>query len=191
MILLRHGQSEFNLHFTATRRDPGIADPPLTELGRQQAEAAATALAGERISRILCSPYTRALQTAEPLAHRLGLPVQVTPVVRERYAFSCDIGSPCTALRLAWPGVGFDGIEEVWWPAIEEPDHQIEARAALFRAEMAALPDWRDTLVVSHWGFILALTGQRVMNGEWLRCDPGREPGPIVWRQPHPTAAKP
>ena len=48
----------------------------------------------------------------------------------------------------------------------------MEARAALFRAEMAALPDWRDTLVVSHWGFILAMTGERLMNGEWLRCDP-------------------
>jgi broad specificity phosphatase PhoE len=31
MILLRHGQSEFNLHFSVTRRDPGIADPKLTQ----------------------------------------------------------------------------------------------------------------------------------------------------------------
>ena len=33
MILLRHGQSEFNLHFIATRRDPGIVDPHLIEFG--------------------------------------------------------------------------------------------------------------------------------------------------------------
>ena len=46
------------------------------------------------------------------------------------------------------------------------------ARAALFRAEMAALPDGPTRLVVSHWGFILAMTGRSVMNGEWLRCDP-------------------
>jgi glucosyl-3-phosphoglycerate phosphatase len=189
MILLRHGQSEFNLHFTATRRDPGIPDPPLTELGRQQAEAAAEALAGERITRILCSPYTRALQTAAPLARRLGLPVTITPTVRERYAFTCDIGSPRTALGLAWPDLDFAHLDEVWWPVIEEPDHQIEARAALFRAEMAALADWRDTLVVSHWGFILAVTGQRVMNGEWVRCDPSCDPGPITWRQGHAPAA--
>ena len=45
-------------------------------------------------------------------------------------------------------------------------------RAALFRAEMAALPNWSDTVVVSHWGFILALTGRSVMNAQWLRCDP-------------------
>ena len=189
MILLRHGQSEFNLHFTATKRDPGIADPKLTPLGHAQAEAAAEALAGERIRRILCSPYTRALQTAATIARRLNVPIHVTPTVRERYAFSCDIGSPRTALALAWPQLDFSHLEEVWWPPVEEPDHQIEARAALFRAEMAALPDWQDTLVVSHWGFILAMTGERVMNGEWLRCDPTR-PGPerIVWRAPHPPA---
>src|SRR4051812_46269173 len=98
MILLRHDQSEFNLHFSATRRDPGIKDPKLTPLGQAQAEQAAEALAGERLSRILVSLYTRALQTAAPVARRLGLPVVVNPVVRERYAFTCDVGTPRTEL---------------------------------------------------------------------------------------------
>jgi broad specificity phosphatase PhoE len=192
MILLRHGQSEFNLHFTATRRDPGIPDPRLTETGMRQAEAAAEALAGERIRRIICSPYTRALQTAVPIARRLGLPVIINPIVRERYAFVCDIGTPRTELALAWPELDFSHVEEVWWPAVEEPDEQIEARAALFRAEMAALPDWRDTLVVSHWGFILAMTGERLLNGEWRRCDPTLPaPRGIAWRAPHPSVVKP
>jgi glucosyl-3-phosphoglycerate phosphatase len=193
MILLRHGQSEFNLHFTATRRDPGINDPKLTELGHRQAEAAAASLAREPISRILCSPYTRALQTAAPIAKRLGLPVTVTTSVRERYHFACDVGSACADLRIAWPDHDFSAIDEIWWPGNTEQDHEVEARAAEFRAEMAALPDWRETLVVSHWGFILAMTGQRADNGQWLRCDP-TEPGPtgIVWRAPHvSTAAKP
>ena len=193
MILLRHGQSEFNLHFTATRQDPGIEDPRLTELGHRQAEAAAEALAGEPIRRILCSPYTRALQTAAPVANRLGLPVTVTTSVRERYAFACDVGSSSAHLRVAWPDHDFSAIDEIWWPEDEEHDHEIEARAAEFRAEMAALPDWRETLVVSHWGFILAMTGERVDNGSWLRCDP-TEPPPtgIAWRAPHvPAPTKP
>jgi broad specificity phosphatase PhoE len=191
MILLRHGQSEFNLHFTATKRDPGIADPKLTELGHAQAAAAAEALAGEPIRRIICSPYTRALQTAAPVARRCGLPVHISPAVRERYAFTCDVGSPRTLLGEAWPDLDFAHIEEVWWPPVEERDHEIEARAAQFRAEMASLTDWRETLVISHWGFILAMTGQRLMNGEWLRCDPTL-PAPvgIAWRAPH-VAARP
>ena len=55
---------------------------------------------------------------------------------------------------------------------IEEPAESVIGRAALFRAEMTALPDWSDTLVISHWGFIRALTGLRVPNGHLLRFDP-------------------
>ncbi|HUB14713.1 MAG TPA: histidine phosphatase family protein [Acetobacteraceae bacterium] len=183
MILLRHGQSEFNLHFTATRRDPGIVDAKLTPLGHAQAEDAARSLAREHITRIITSPYTRALQTAAPLARALNVPVIVNPIVRERYAFACDIGTPRTELERCWPDRDFSGLDEVWWPPIEEPADAVEARAALFRAELAALPDWQQTVVVSHWGFILCLTGQSVMNGTWLRCDPKAPPPPrIMWR---------
>ncbi|MCU0887122.1 MAG: histidine phosphatase family protein [Rubritepida sp.] len=183
MILLRHGQSEFNLHFSATRRDPGIPDPALTPLGHEQAQRAAESLARRDIRRIIVSPYTRALQTAAPVAAALNLPLTVTPTVRERYAFSCDIGSPVSRLRAAWPHVGFHAIEEVWWPPVEEPEDQVLARAALFRAEMAALDDWAHTLVVSHWGFILAFTGQSVMNGDMIEADPtAGAPAEVVWR---------
>jgi glucosyl-3-phosphoglycerate phosphatase len=182
MILLRHGQSEFNLAFTTTRRDPGIIDPKLTPLGHAQAARAAEALAGEPIRRIVVSPYTRALQTAAPIARRLGVPVIVNPIVRERYAFSCDVGSARTHLVLSWPEHSFAALDEVWWPPVEEPTQSVIGRAALFRAEMAALPDWSDTLVVSHWGFILCMTGVSAANGEWLRCDPtGPAPAQLVW----------
>jgi broad specificity phosphatase PhoE len=182
MILLRHGQSEFNLHFTATRRDPGISDPRLTELGHSQAEQAADQLADQGIKRIIVSPYTRALQTARPVAARLGVPVSIDPIVRERFAFACDIGSPRAALERDWPGHDFSAVEEVWWPAEEEPEAGIIGRAARFRNELAARHDWAHTLVISHWGFILSLTGQSIANGQWLRCDPSA-PGPerIVW----------
>lgn len=183
MILLRHGQSLFNLHFTATRRDPGIPDPELTPLGHAQAREAADALAAEGIRRVVASPYTRAIQTAMPLVESLGVPLTINPLVRERYAFSCDIGSPRADLQRAWPDVDFSMIEEIWWPELEEPAASIVGRAARFRAEMAALPDWDDTLVISHWGFILALTNLSVMNGQWLRCDPtAPPPEALVWK---------
>ncbi|HEY3848030.1 MAG TPA: histidine phosphatase family protein [Acetobacteraceae bacterium] len=183
MILLRHGQSEFNLHFTATRRDPGIIDPRLTGLGHTQAADAARALAKQPVARIITSPYTRALQTAEPLARALGVPVVVNPIVRERYAFACDIGTPRTELEHAWPEHDFSRLDEVWWPEIEEPAAAVQARAALFHAELAALPNWSDTVVVTHWGFILCLTGKSVTNGIWLHCDlSAPPPSQLVWR---------
>jgi broad specificity phosphatase PhoE len=183
MILLRHGQSEFNLHFGATRRDPGIVDPRLTELGQAQAEEAAQRLLAQGIERIIVSPYTRALQTARPVAAALGLPVTIDPIVRERFAFACDIGSSRAALEREWPTHDFSRIEDVWWPGEEEPEAAIVGRAARFRTALARRHDWSNTLVISHWGFILSLTGQSVGNGQSLRCDP-TEPAPqrLVWR---------
>ena len=183
MILLRHGQSEFNLHFTRTRVDPGIIDPRLTELGHEQASQAAERLESEDIRRIIASPYTRALQTAAPLAQRLGLPITVTPQVRERYAFTCDVGRPISLVAAEFPDVAFDGLDEVWWPGTEEPEAAILARAAGFRGDIAAREDWAHTVVVSHWGFILAFTGKSLGNGEWLRTDPCEAaPSSVVWK---------
>jgi glucosyl-3-phosphoglycerate phosphatase len=183
MILLRHGQSEFNLHFGATRRDPGIIDPALTPLGHAQAEAAAEQLQGQDIRRIIVSPYTRTLQTARPVAAMLKLPITIDSIVRERYAFACDIGTPRETLEQQWPEHDFSAIEPVWWPKTEEVEAGIRDRAARFRAHWASRDDWLHTLVISHWGFILSMTGQSVANGQWLRCDPTTSaPEQLNWR---------
>jgi len=183
MILLRHGQSEFNLRFTATRRDPGIEDARLTEYGHHQAETAARKLAKEPIARIIASPYTRALQTAEPLARQLGLKIEIFPIVRERFGLPCDIGTARSRLEAAWPAHDFSHIEEKWWPDEHEGPAAVAERAKTFRLRMRADLDWRETVVVSHWGFILCMTGQNVANGETIRCDPtGPVPEQLIWR---------
>ncbi len=182
MILLRHGQSEFNLHFTATRQDPGITDPALTPLGRTQAEEAAAALRQERLVRMVVSPYTRTLQTAAPIAGALGLAPEVVPLVRERFAFTCDVGSPASVLAQSWPQHDFADLEEVWWPPERESEAALQRRARAFRDAVRERADWQETLVVTHWGFILALTGQSVANGQWLRWDQATPlPRRIVW----------
>ena len=185
MILLRHGQSEFNVVFSATKRDPGITDPALTAAGRAQIAAAADRLAGQGVRRIVASPYTRALQTAAIASERLGVPVLIDAVVRERCAFACDVGTPRARLIELWPHHDFAALDEVWWPVGVETEAEVVARAARFRAAMAAEPSWRETLVVSHWGFILALTGTQLQNGKWLRYDPtGPAPASIDWMHP-------
>ena len=172
MILIRHGQSEFNLHFSATKVDPGIPDPKLTPLGQAQAEAAAQSLADAGITRIIASPYTRAMQTAAPFARRLGLPVAISPLVRERYHFVCDVGSPVSALREQWPEHDFDGLPETWWPAETETEAEALVRATTFLTAMSARPDHAGTLVVTHWAFIRAMTGLSLGNGEWIVIEP-------------------
>ncbi|TLU74593.1 histidine phosphatase family protein [Lichenicoccus roseus] len=183
MIVLRHCQSEFNLHFTRTKCDPGIVDPVLTPLGEEQAAQAAAALAGQRIDRILVSPYTRALQTAAPIARERGVAPVVTPLIGERCAFVCDIGTPASQLARRWPDIDFSHLEEVWWPQATEQEEHVVARAEQFRREAVALPQLAMTLVVSHWGFLLALSGSSLQNGAFLRIDAQqRPPSPLVWR---------
>ena len=182
MILLRHGQSEFNLHFSATRRDPGIHDPGLTPLGRHQAEQAAAALSGIALTRLIVSPYTRALQTAAPLLASRPLKIEITDLVRERYAFSCDIGSAPLALAARFPHHDFAHLPAQWWPDSFEEEASVIARANAFRARMASKPAHETVILVSHWAFILALTGASLENGGWMRFDPQAEaPSSLVW----------
>lgn len=172
MILLRHAQSHFNVHFAKTRQDPGIVDPELTDEGLLQAEAAVEVLQHLPVKRIRVSPYTRTLQTASILAERLDLPVTVDSLIRERAFFTCDIGSPRSELQARFPKIDFGDLPERWWPEPEETEEELLERCGRFRRSMADSGDWTDWLVVSHWGFIRGLTGEGVANCTHLRFDP-------------------
>ena len=184
MILLRHGQSEFNVVFRVTRQDPGIRDPRLTEEGRRQAEAAAEVLVDHGVERLIASPYRRALETAEIVAARLGVPISVEPLVGERVAFTCDLGSSPVELRARWPDLDLDHLAESWWPAPEESEADLAERCLRFRARIAARADWPGIAVITHWGFIRSLTGLTVSNCAMLRINPHRpelEPLPLAY----------
>jgi broad specificity phosphatase PhoE len=182
MFLLRHGQSYFNLHFSATRIDPGIEDPHLTALGAEQAAAAARALTGIVLTRIIISPYTRALETAEPILAEHPVTVDILLDVCERAAFACDIGSPPEVLAVRFPRHDFSHLPSPWWHGGIETEAETTARADAFRATMAGREDSSTTLLVGHWAFILALTGRSLANGELMEYDP-RSPAPhtIDW----------
>lgn len=82
MILwVRHGQSTWNV---IDRMQGHELSPPLTDLGREQAAAAAESLADLGAVRILSSPATRALETAAIIGERLGLEVTEEPLLLEK-----------------------------------------------------------------------------------------------------------
>ena len=78
LILVRHGQTESN----KLGRIQGINDSPLTDVGREQAEAAARALASDAPFALYSSPLTRAKQTARAIGSRPDIqPVEVQELV--------------------------------------------------------------------------------------------------------------
>src|SRR5215207_3796452 len=56
----------------------------LSPSGHAAAKHVAELLEGRAVSRIVSSPYTRAIQTVQPLADRLGVAVEIEPDLRER-----------------------------------------------------------------------------------------------------------
>jgi probable phosphoglycerate mutase len=81
LIVVRHALPE------RADGDAATADPPLTELGRRQAQATADFLADEPVDHVVASPLRRACETAEPLASRLGLAVETVDALRETDPF--------------------------------------------------------------------------------------------------------
>jgi broad specificity phosphatase PhoE len=81
LFLVRHGESTWN----AERRLQGQLDPPLSELGREQARALTAIVDGVPDDRVVCSDLTRARETAELIGLR---PARYDPRWRE-----IDVGS--------------------------------------------------------------------------------------------------
>lgn len=140
LLLVRHGESTWN----AEHRLQGQADPPLSELGREQAVALAPFL-GELPQQRLSSDLARALETAELLG-LAGAPTD------ERWR-ELDMGP--------WAGHTVDELDPervaAWrrgeyYPA--ETWGQLQARVA------SAVDELRgdDVLIVTHGGPIRAAT---------------------------------
>ena len=98
MLLVRHGQSEWN----ARGRWQGRADPSLTDLGRLQAKKATDHLSG--FDAIVASPLCRATETAVILAKALGIgPVLTDADLMEREAGPWQ-GRTRIEIEDGWPG---------------------------------------------------------------------------------------
>jgi probable phosphoglycerate mutase len=81
LYLIRHGQSESNQARVEGRL--GQFDPPLTAVGREQAERVGERMAAYGVDAVYASPLQRAYHTAAPIARRLGLEIRVIDDLQE------------------------------------------------------------------------------------------------------------
>ena len=75
ILLIRHGEN----NMVGKRLAGRLPDVHLNDRGKQQAQQLAEALCKAPLKAIYSSPLERAVETAEPLAAALGLPVQIAP----------------------------------------------------------------------------------------------------------------
>jgi probable phosphoglycerate mutase len=150
LFCVRHAESLYN----AEGRIQGQTDISLSPRGRMQAAALAAAMAHTSIQAIFSSPLARALETAEPVAEALRLPLHTDPRLMEINAGIFQ-GLRWTEIELSHPA------EAARWMA-QEPDFVIpggESRRALMLRGRAALEAIRETglpqvLVVAHGGVL-------------------------------------
>lgn len=141
-VLLRHGETPL----TPQKRFSGSGgtDPSLSEIGREQAERAAEALARRgTIQHILASPLARTRQTAAAVAERLGIEVTV-----EDGLIETDFG--------AWEGLTFGEVRERYpddlntW--LSDPEAEPTGGGESFAATATRIAATRDKLVAAYAG---------------------------------------
>ena len=97
--LLRHGQSEKNLHKTVGSVVSSKLESDhyhLTELGRKQIEKVAKELQKQGgVDLILCSPFIRTQETAKIIADKLGIKIEKEPCLKEH-----DLGTELEGKKL-------------------------------------------------------------------------------------------
>ncbi len=155
LLLVRHGQSTWN----AERRWQGQADPPLSEVGRDQARRAARTLddVAVAIDAIVSSPQLRAAETADILAAHsastAGIEaVELEPDLRERSAGPWS-GLTKIDIEAQYPGY----LASDQRPAGYELDEPLFER--VHRSVVRIADDHREktVLVVCHGGVINTL----------------------------------
>jgi probable phosphoglycerate mutase len=151
ILLARHGETDWN----RDNRFQGHADPPLNDVGREQAAGLADALAGEQVAAVYSSPSRRAFATAEVVAGRHGLEPQQVEALRE-----VDVGS--------WQGLTRSEIEARFpeqyrrWLAYEqgwedgETYEEMGKRVVPALVELADRHDGGPIVIVTHGGPIRA-----------------------------------
>jgi 2,3-bisphosphoglycerate-dependent phosphoglycerate mutase len=83
LLLIRHGASADSVEGETFELVEGQGDPPLSEVGRHQAERLALRLAPEPFDGLYVSTLRRTPQTAAPLVERTGLAPVVDADLRE------------------------------------------------------------------------------------------------------------
>jgi broad specificity phosphatase PhoE len=151
LLLLRHGESVSNAHPRAAALPEAEGDR-LTRKGRDQAEAAARWLARLEIDALVSSPMGRARETAEILAARTGLEIELDDSIHELREASEFYELPPEEQKLRRWSVWMaeHGNDPDWAPPGGESFNAVLARVRRFKSKLEGHDPEATVLAVSH-----------------------------------------
>jgi probable phosphoglycerate mutase len=162
IVFVRHGASADAVPGQPFPLSDGHGDPPLAPLGELQAAAVAERLAGEDVAGLFVTGLTRTVQTAAPLAERIGVVPGVVPELREVKLGSWEGGEFRIRVHDGDP-VAIQAIAEQRWDVIPGAETMEELAARVRRGVSSIVeragPDARAVAVV-HGGIIGELCRQ-------------------------------
>ncbi|MGI8908448.1 MAG: histidine phosphatase family protein [Candidatus Sumerlaeaceae bacterium] len=169
-VVVRHGQT----HWNAQERWQGWLDSELTELGREQARAAANALRAMKIDAVYSSDAGRALETAGIVATPHQLDVQPVEALRERFYGDYE-GLNTEEIEGRFPGTRYSktrDTRDLWRPPGGESLVEVAERVHAFLKELAVRHAGQRVLLIAHSGVVRVLdmisSGQR-LEDIWMR----------------------
>lgn len=146
LVLLRHGQTEWN----AAGRAQGQADVPLDPVGVQQAERAAERLVVLEPAFVWSSDLSRARRTAEIVAARSGVALHVDARFRE-YDTGVRQGLTLDEFARDHPDLHTKLVRGEDFEGAGEGHHDVEARfVPALREAMEVLEEGQTGVIVSH-----------------------------------------
>jgi glucosyl-3-phosphoglycerate phosphatase len=168
LTLVRHGESDWNDQNVIQGQNDTAR---LTALGRHQARAVAAGLRGTIFDRVISSDLVRAKETATIIAEKLGLELEVEPLLRER-CFGVFEGGPSSDLTSENTGIEHEVlINPEATPPQGESFRDVVTRADKFLQRVNKRWPNERLLVVTHGGMIRALRAHRasteLKNMEW------------------------
>jgi probable phosphoglycerate mutase len=157
LFVVRHGESAPERSDASFPLVDGRADPELDPRGRAEADLVAERLADQDIAAIYVTPLRRTVQTAAPLAARLGL----TPAV-ERALVEVHLGEWEAKFRRKMAEqseLAVRMMNEERWDVIPgaETNEQLAARARAGLERIAAAHPDEKVVVVTHGGVIATM----------------------------------
>ncbi len=148
-------------------------DPPLSVEGFELATLLAEHISQVQIDCIYTSPFLRTIQTADPLARLLQLPIRLEWGLCEwlcqDWTDGCPETTPVDELMRCYPNID-DAYRSLVIPCYPETIQELDARIAIIAGKLTQ-GNSENILAIAHKGSVLGIAAALTGDANWKNYD--------------------